>query len=96
MRWIAGLLRLLGCIVLAATTVLAVGDVARSLASDRMRLMTIGEAVTVAGFGPSPEAAAAPAASEAGVFAADGRRADPLAVVALQPASVVLGLGGAM
>jgi len=94
MKMVAWMLRVVGCLVLAAGTVLAVGDVARSLASDRVRLMTIGEAVRVAGLGPASAEDGQADPARAGVFATDGRGADPMAVLAIQPASVVLGAAG--
>lgn len=98
MRLLSWLLRCAGLLLLAAGTVLAVGDIARSVASSRTELMTVGEARALAG-SLRPAAGAPPASLDprsAGVFATDGRGARLSAVLDTQPASVVLGLGGAV
>ncbi len=92
MRLIAWTLRLLGCLVLAAGVVLAVGDIARSIAADRITLLSIDDTLDMAMPADQVEAAA-PEPAASGVFAAGGDA--PLrAVVGLQPASVVAGLAG--
>ncbi|WP_062018046.1 hypothetical protein [Aureimonas sp. AU4] len=93
MRLVAWALRLLGCFVLAAGVVLAVGDVARSIAADRVMLLSIDDALAMAlPAGDAELSQPGPAAS--GVFGGGGDTAPLRAVVGLQPASVVAGLAG--
>ncbi|MBB3952700.1 hypothetical protein [Aureimonas jatrophae] len=93
MRLVAWTLRLLGCLVLAVGVVLAVGDAARSIAADRLTLLSIDETLAMAmPANPAEAATAGPAAS--GVFGAASEGAPLSAVLGLQPASVVAGLAG--
>jgi len=95
MRFVSSILRLLGLVLLASGTVLAVGDIARSLAAEQVALMSIGEARALAMPEENPAAQVGVSnAAAAGVFATDGRGARFSSVVDQQPASVVLGLGG--
>ncbi|WP_182086097.1 hypothetical protein [Aureimonas sp. ME7] len=92
MRLIAWALRLIGCLVLAIGTIFAVGDIARSLASNRTVLMTIEEAAQTIGM-PLPSNGP-PAQAASGVFASDGRGATLNGALGRQPASVVFGMAG--
>ncbi len=93
MRLIAWTLRLLGCVVLAFGVVLAVGDIARSIAADRVALLSIDETLEMA-HAPDEPVADASAPTSSGVFAGQQDEAPLRAVVGAQPASVVMGLLG--
>ncbi len=89
MRFVAGCLRLIGFLLLAAGTVLAVGDVARSLASNNVRLMSISQTMALAGlstpFDAPPQAGATFTGATPGTLKGE---------IGRQPASVVAGLAG--
>lgn len=89
MRFLAWCLRTLGVLVLAAGAVLAVGDVARSLASGNVRLLSISETMALTGLNGA--AAEQPRADP--VFTG-GDRGRLVAELGRQPASIVLGLVG--
>ncbi len=92
MRLLAWTLRIVGCVLLAAATALAVGDIARSLASGATVLMPLESAARAAGLTLFDATSAA--ASASGVFAAEGRGASLAGEIGRQPASIVLGLAG--
>ncbi|WP_279480070.1 hypothetical protein [Aureimonas sp. SK2] len=95
MRLLAWAMRVVGCVLLAAATALAVGDIARSLASGATVLMPLEEAARTAGLSLF-DTAAAGAAQASGVFAAAGRGASLAGQIGRQPASIVLGLVGVL
>ncbi|MBB3935899.1 hypothetical protein [Aureimonas phyllosphaerae] len=92
MRLLAWVVRVAGCLILAAATALAVGDIARSLASGATTLMPLETAARMAGLTVFDAASNAVAAS--GVFASEGRGASLATEIGRQPASIVLGLAG--
>ncbi|WP_061930256.1 hypothetical protein [Aureimonas sp. AU22] len=92
MRLLAWLVRIAGCLLLAAATALAVGDIARSLASGTTMLMPLEAAARTVGLGLFD--AATGTASASGVFAAEGRGATLASEIGRQPASIVIGLAG--
>ena len=57
------LLRFVGLVILATGVVFAVGDIARSLADESTRLVSIGEAFASMGLGFDPSALAEPSAA---------------------------------
>ncbi len=89
LRFLAWCLRAVGLLILAAGAVLAVGDAARSLASNSVRLMTISETLALTGLSTplTPPASADP------VFTG-GDRGRLVTEIGRQPASVVLGIAG--
>ncbi|WP_040408369.1 hypothetical protein [Aureimonas ureilytica] len=89
MRFLAWCLRALGLLILAAGAVLAVGDAARSLASNSVRLMTISETLALAGWNTP----LAQPTSANPVFTG-GERAQLMTEIGRQPACVVLGIAG--
>lgn len=93
MRLIAWTLRLLGCLALAVGVVLAVGDAARSIAANRVTLLSIDQTIALAK-PAEDDAEAEPAPAASGAFGAGDEAAPLRAVVGLQPASVVAGLAG--
>ncbi|RIY00280.1 hypothetical protein D3218_13470 [Aureimonas flava] len=92
MRLLAWIVRVAGCLLLAAATALAVGDIARSIASGATALMPLEAAARSVGL--TLFDAAAGTVSASGVFAAEGRGASLASEIGRQPASVVLGLAG--
>ncbi|WP_416358251.1 hypothetical protein ACLNGM_10225 [Aureimonas phyllosphaerae] len=94
MRLLAWVVRVAGCLILAAATALAVGDIARSLASGATTLMPLETAARMAGLTVFDAASNAVAAS--GVFASEGRGASLATEIGRQPASIVLGLAGVL
>ena len=91
MRFLAFVLRSVGCLVLAMGVILAVGDAARSLAAGQVRLMTIADATMILERVSSPDTAEPVPAGGAFV---GGTRGDLSGLLGQQPASVVLGLAG--
>jgi len=88
LRFLAWCLRAAGLLILAAGVVLAVGDIARSLASGSVRLMAISETLSIAGWDT-------PLASPPnGPAFTGGDRGRLLTEIGRQPASVVLGIAG--
>ena len=89
MRFLAWCLRALGLLILAAGAVLAVGDAARSLASNSVRLMTISETLALANLNTP----LAQPTSANPVFTG-GEQAQLMTEIGRQPACVVLGIAG--
>ncbi|ALN71932.1 hypothetical protein [Aureimonas sp. AU20] len=88
MRFLAWCLRAAGLLILAAGVVLAVGDIARSLASSHVRLMSISETLAVAGWNTPIES------PPSGSAFTGGDRGRLMTEIGRQPASVVLGIAG--